>query len=35
MRPDIVPGGVLPDHEPPGHLGTGRTLSEIQGDDPA
>ena len=34
MRPDIVPGGVLPDYALPDHTGTVRSLSEIQGRDP-
>jgi peroxiredoxin len=34
MRPDIVPGGVVPDYELPDHTDTPRKLSEIQGDDP-
>ncbi|WP_456844172.1 redoxin domain-containing protein [Cellulomonas sp. P5_C6] len=34
MRPDIVPGAVLPDYELPDHTGAVRRLSEIQGDDP-
>jgi peroxiredoxin len=34
MRPDITPGGVLPDYQLPDHTGKNRTLSELQGDDP-
>jgi len=34
VRPDIVPGGVLPDYALPDHTGTVRSLSEIQGRDP-
>jgi hypothetical protein len=34
MRPDIVPGGILPDYALPDHTGTVRTLSEVQGSDP-
>ena len=34
MRPDIVPGAVLPDYALPDHTGTVRTLSELQGGDP-
>jgi peroxiredoxin len=34
MRPDIVPGGVLPDYELPDHKSTLRKLSELQSDDP-
>ncbi len=34
MRPDIVPGGVVPDYALPDHAGAVRRLSELQGDDP-
>ncbi len=34
MRPDIAPGGVLPDFELPDETGQRRRLSEIQGNDP-
>ncbi len=34
MRPDIVPGAVLPDYELSDHRGTRRTLSALQGGDP-
>jgi peroxiredoxin len=34
MRPDIVPGGTLPDYELPDHTNVTRRLSELQGDDP-
>jgi peroxiredoxin len=34
MRPDTVPGGVLPDFALPDHTGTVRKLSELQGRDP-
>ena len=34
MRPDIRPGGVFPDYSLPDHIGTVRTLSELQGRDP-
>jgi peroxiredoxin len=34
VRPDIVPGAVLPDYELPDHTSTLRKLSELQGDDP-
>src|SRR5207237_9291273 len=34
MRPDIVPGAVVPDYELPDHRGKHRTLSECQGGDP-
>ncbi len=34
MRPDIKPGGVLPDYELPDHTNTRRKLSELQGEDP-
>ncbi len=34
MRPDMVPGAVLPDYELPDHTDTMRKLSEIQGSDP-
>jgi len=34
MRPDLVPGNVLPDYQLPDHTGTPRRLSELQGDDP-
>jgi peroxiredoxin len=34
MRPDLVPGAVLPDFALPDHTDTVRKLSEIQGDDP-
>jgi peroxiredoxin len=34
MRCDITPGGVLPDYALPDHLGTTRTLGELQGRDP-
>jgi len=32
MRPDIAPGGTLPDYELPDHESVPRTLSELQGD---
>ena len=34
MRPEIVPGAILPDYELSDHTGRRRKLSEIQGDDP-
>jgi peroxiredoxin len=34
MRPDIVPGAVLPDYELTDHTGKRRKLSELQGRDP-
>src|SRR5919112_4744396 len=34
MRPDIAPGGTIPDYELPDHTRVLRTLSELQGDDP-
>jgi peroxiredoxin len=34
MRPDIVPGAVLPDYQLPDHTSTPRKLSELQGQDP-
>jgi peroxiredoxin len=34
MRPDIRPGGRIPDYELSDHTGTRRILSEIQGADP-
>jgi hypothetical protein len=34
MRPDVVPGGIFPNYEPPDHTGAMRKLSELQGDDP-
>src|SRR5436305_537601 len=34
MRPDLVPGAVLPDFALPDHTDTVRKLSEIQGEDP-
>src|SRR3954463_15405717 len=34
MRPDLIPGAVLPDFALPDHTETVRKLSEIQGDDP-
>ncbi len=34
VRPDIRPGGIFPDYSLPDHLGTVRTLSELQGRDP-
>jgi hypothetical protein len=34
MRADIVPRGVFPDYALPGHAGTTRTLSELQGAGP-
>ena len=34
MRPDIAPGGTLPDYELPDQDRVTRRLSEIQGDDP-
>ncbi len=34
MRPDIRPGGIFPDYALPDHIGTVRTLSELQGRDP-
>lgn len=34
MRPDIVPGAVLPDYELSDHHGKRRTLSELQQEDP-
>ena len=34
MRADIRPGGIFPDYTLPDHLGTMRTLSELQGRDP-
>jgi peroxiredoxin len=34
MRPDMIPGAVLPDYALPDHTNTVRTLSEIQRDDP-
>ena len=34
MRSDIVPGAIFPDYHLPDHVGTPRTLSELQGDDP-
>ena len=34
MRPDIVPGGILPDYSLPDHTDTVRSLRELQGDDP-
>jgi hypothetical protein len=34
MRPDIVPGAVLPDYELPDHRGKHRNLSELQQGDP-
>jgi peroxiredoxin len=33
MRPDIVPGAILPDYELPDHTGERRKLSQLQGDD--
>jgi hypothetical protein len=30
MRPDIVPGGVFPDYEPPDHTKALQKLSELQ-----
>jgi len=34
MRPEIVPGAILPDYELSDHAGRRRKLSELQGDDP-
>src|SRR6188474_2816916 len=34
MRPDIVPGAVLPDYELPDQTATRRKLSQLQGPDP-
>jgi peroxiredoxin len=34
MRPDMIPGAVLPDYALPDHTDTVRKLSEIQGSDP-
>jgi hypothetical protein len=34
MRPDLVPGAVLPDYELSNHRGKHRTLSESQKSDP-
>jgi peroxiredoxin len=34
VRSDIVPGGTFPDYALPDHVGTVRTLSELQGRDP-
>ena len=34
MRPDIVPGAMLPDYALPDHNEVVRRLSELQGDDP-
>ena len=34
MRPDIVPGALLPDYELTDHRGKRRGLSELQGSDP-
>jgi len=34
VRSDIVPGGSFPDYALPDHIGTVRTLSELQGRDP-
>ena len=34
MRPEIVPGVILPDYELSDHAGRRRKLSELQGDDP-
>src|ERR1700735_2725777 len=34
MRNDLVRGNVFPDYQLPGHTGTPRRLSELQGDDP-
>ena len=34
MRPDIRPGGIFPDYALPDHIGTVRTLGELQGRDP-
>jgi peroxiredoxin len=34
MRPDIRPGGTFPDYALPDHLGTVRSLSDLQGRDP-
>jgi peroxiredoxin len=34
MRPDIAPGGALPDYELPDHTKVLRRLSELQGEDP-
>jgi hypothetical protein len=33
MRPDIAPGGTLPDFELPDHTKTPRRLNELQGED--
>ncbi len=30
MRPDIRPGGTFPDYALPDHIGTVRTLGELQ-----
>ena len=34
MRPDIAPGGVFPDYEPPDHTGKLCKLSDLHGDHP-
>jgi peroxiredoxin len=34
MRPDIRPGGTFPDYALPDHVGTVRSLSDLQGRDP-
>ena len=34
MRPDIIPGAILPDYELTDHTGKRRKLSDLQGPDP-
>jgi peroxiredoxin len=34
MRPDVKPGGTVPDYELPDHEKIPRKLSDLQGDDP-